>query len=1172
MVLSMTCKLLLCFGLLLFVGGISTAQNVTFDFKHATLSSNFVAVATDPTDSGFVAAGTIPVFTLGLQGLVFKFNKSGQTVWANVFGGGQNEIIKGVDATLDHGAVVVGWMLHPHDEVTYDIFLAKYDATGTQEWLRYLSPSLDCDNYSADVQQTLDGGFVIAGYIYCSDFTVTPNITNQDYCVIKTDADGEVQWTQIWSESDYDLLDCIRERSDGGFVVAGLDSDDDGVDNGVYVAGLNSGGGIEWEYSGPKGSSNSAKGVRELPSGGFIISAKVDGSGNSDDQLVRLDGAGDHMWTHTYPLSGTQQPSDVEVLCDGGFALVTTDYSVPAKGADCSVLRVAPDGTEIARHSYGLNNGDFANAAAYTPDGGIVIAAMRDYVFSPPNTPFYGWVFKITDGARRLVMVDGDNLPLSSKAVEFRRLLSENPNWRDTLAYIDTTDGQGRICACDTLFGPDAPFKIRKLLHSEPSIRHGAELHTKYSVTVDNMKIDEFGAVRYDTLADLRTQDIVLDHTTIGINLVTSIQWNTRDGYLNSLQSGFRTMANYLYDVYNGQVTIDTVVIFDDAVLWDDADIQIFASNMEWPRATPTGFDDPNFASVKLPRQFYGSPDDTRNKTFSIYPYVLTNPLHFRTLGHELGHYLFGFHDEYEFVGADQRCPSISNYGHMDSHYERAEPMASELSSSLQYFDPACQNNVQYTGTGMSCFDLFESMFEKAWGDDSVFAAIIKPTERTLPGSDQYAEGPNGYLPSPDYNVGALVIFPEPDFDAASVNKVVTSFYRNTSTVLRKVNVELHKASGLRIPQGQTSDTGKIRVLDVSPGDKIRAGGPARLSVASSRAVEEDWLFAEALTTGEGKSGLGNYYTALAEDSIDMELSPVYGDHNFIVDLALSAHGSECRLYVSGPFSEPPSLEHSPDAGVGGVSPFLLQGSTYTTDISGELANGGIMTLSALDDSGVTFVVATDYAAADPSDLGQFFAADGSAIFSPDAAIPALEKLALVTSAYPILRNGLTDENIQAGKTAALALYPLLSLSGTSRITIRYQDSDLELPAGVRGDELSLRIFRWNEEETTWNQVGGQPDTVFNEVTADINAAGVYGAFTTTAASATPCGDVDASGQIDITDAVYLINYIFASGQPPQDSAAGDIDCNGQTDITDAVFMINYIFASGAVPCAGCPQ
>lgn len=66
-----------------------------------------------------------------------------------------------------------------------------------------------------------------------------------------------------------------------------------------------------------------------------------------------------------------------------------------------------------------------------------------------------------------------------------------------------------------------------------------------------------------------------------------------------------------------------------------------------------------------------------------------------------------------------------------------------------------------------------------------------------------------------------------------------------------------------------------------------------------------------------------------------------------------------------------------------------------------------------------------------------------------------------------------------------------------------------------------------------------------------------------------PCGDTNASTQIDIADAVYLIQYIFDDGPPPLDDSGGDLNCNGQMDITDAVYMINYIFAAGPAPCDG---
>jgi len=62
-------------------------------------------------------------------------------------------------------------------------------------------------------------------------------------------------------------------------------------------------------------------------------------------------------------------------------------------------------------------------------------------------------------------------------------------------------------------------------------------------------------------------------------------------------------------------------------------------------------------------------------------------------------------------------------------------------------------------------------------------------------------------------------------------------------------------------------------------------------------------------------------------------------------------------------------------------------------------------------------------------------------------------------------------------------------------------------------------------------------------------------------------GDADGSGAIDIDDVVYLIQYIFAGGPPPDPIQSGDADCSGVIDIDDVVYLIQYIFAGGPAPC-----
>ncbi|MBU1318473.1 MAG: S8 family serine peptidase [candidate division Zixibacteria bacterium] len=62
-------------------------------------------------------------------------------------------------------------------------------------------------------------------------------------------------------------------------------------------------------------------------------------------------------------------------------------------------------------------------------------------------------------------------------------------------------------------------------------------------------------------------------------------------------------------------------------------------------------------------------------------------------------------------------------------------------------------------------------------------------------------------------------------------------------------------------------------------------------------------------------------------------------------------------------------------------------------------------------------------------------------------------------------------------------------------------------------------------------------------------------------------GDADGDSNLDVDDAIYLVQFIFASGGPPNPMDSGDADCNGAVDIDDVVFLISYIFSGGPSPC-----
>jgi hypothetical protein len=61
-------------------------------------------------------------------------------------------------------------------------------------------------------------------------------------------------------------------------------------------------------------------------------------------------------------------------------------------------------------------------------------------------------------------------------------------------------------------------------------------------------------------------------------------------------------------------------------------------------------------------------------------------------------------------------------------------------------------------------------------------------------------------------------------------------------------------------------------------------------------------------------------------------------------------------------------------------------------------------------------------------------------------------------------------------------------------------------------------------------------------------------------------GDVNRDGVINISDVVYLINYLFIGGPAPDPLALGDANCDGVVNGADVVYLINYLFIGGPPP------
>jgi len=716
---------------------------------------------------------------------------------------------------------------------------------------------------------------------------------------------------------------------------------------------------------------------------------------------------------------------------------------------------------------------------------------------------------------RAITVRDAKNDTIPNVEFDLIKVANNPPTFTEDMLGSFTTDSLGQlkltIVAEDTfsvelntgtkeLVVGDS-LKIAKHIYTQPAVKHSGVLGTMYSIFLNNAKLDSAGVMSFDTLNSKGTQDIILDHTELRYNLLVSVEWDAEEEYLNGLQSSFRAMSNYLYDVSDGQIRLDTVMIFDDREHWLEADMRIRASNVFEPYGYLFGIQVPDLTKViEIPRKWFGNQDFSRIETYHQHPLNVAISTDYRGSAHELGHYGLGFDDEYEFAYG-QRCGSVDNYGFMDNYHTHGGELSTEMSSSLRYISASCQNTNQYAYRGASCWDFLEAWAQGDYevDNDTIYVPIIKPDdpERTLPSGYDYFPGPNNdkYTPPDlmDYDVGSLIKFTEPiqhpfagSLELLIVNPSGQPFPKADVTLLKSIT----GGGWLTIEQGQTADNGKIWVLGAKFGDQLRTAGSYVILSSSAYKVasagDKGWLF------GQGTIG--------SSDTLSIKLKTVEGDYPLICRVELGDNTATYKLNILNPFSANPTVDLLPEGDSLYSHTFLSDSGGYSTLITDSLGYAGTFTIWAVDDSGQNFFFNTDYTITqlDTSALiWNLIGPQGGAEVWIDTSNSTLQKGMILSSPYLIIRTGLDSTNVQAGETHSLSVYPPVTLAGNNRIIIRYADSDLDIGNGIKGKESSLKIFHWDESSNQWEKIGGTVDTIQNEVSTAIADLGVYAAFTT---------------------------------------------------------------------------
>jgi hypothetical protein len=117
------------------------------------------------------------------------------TLWTRTYGGGSYDEAYSVQQTADGGYIVAGYT-ESFGAGWEDFYLVKTNSSGEPLWTRtYGGSGGDC---AYSVQQTTDGGYVVAG------FTYSFGAGNADFYLVKTNSQGDTLWTRTYGGSSYD--------------------------------------------------------------------------------------------------------------------------------------------------------------------------------------------------------------------------------------------------------------------------------------------------------------------------------------------------------------------------------------------------------------------------------------------------------------------------------------------------------------------------------------------------------------------------------------------------------------------------------------------------------------------------------------------------------------------------------------------------------------------------------------------------------------------------------------------------------------------------------------------------------------------------------------------------------------------------------------------------------
>jgi hypothetical protein len=289
------------------------AYAITFAKTYGGTSDDVPRFVRQTSDGGYIVVGETSSFGAGSYDIfLIKTDAYGNLQWAKAYGGASYDYAYSVQQTSDGGYIVAG-ATDSFGEGWYDIFLIKTDAYGNLQWAKaYGGASYD---YAYSVQQTSDGGYILMGG------TWSFGAGSFDIFLIKTDENGNIQWAKTYGGTREDYGFSFQQTSDGGYILAGETVSFGAGLSDIFLIKTDANGNVQWAKTYGGTSDDLPRFVRQTSDGGYIVVGETYsfGAGYSDIFLIKTDANGNVQWAKTYGGTDYDLAFSVQQTSDGGY-------------------------------------------------------------------------------------------------------------------------------------------------------------------------------------------------------------------------------------------------------------------------------------------------------------------------------------------------------------------------------------------------------------------------------------------------------------------------------------------------------------------------------------------------------------------------------------------------------------------------------------------------------------------------------------------------------------------------------------------------------------------------------------------------------------------------------------------------------------------------------------